>query len=297
MCARNLQGGVDNPFMSLNEITKTKFIEWFSPDFIKQLSKLYMCGNLGDPIIAKDTAEIFKHCRELNPNITLSMNTNGSARTAKFWEQLAELNVQIRFGIDGDHTTHSLYRKGTDYDMIIKNAVTFINKGGYAIWDMLVFDHNQDQVDNCKKLSEQLGFKQFVVKNTARFKEDRLDVIDTSGRKIYTLYPSQKSIRLSKTEIKPSSIQCKVKFGSLYVTCNGIVTPCCWLGIDELPHHNPSRIDYISRIGKFYSLEENTLEEIFDSKVFDIIENTWNNSPLIECSKQCGNYDKFNSQF
>lgn len=297
MCARNLQGGIDNPFMELNEITLEQFTEWFNPEFVKQLKKLYMCGNLGDPIIAKDTLEIFSYCRYNNPNIMLSMNTNGSARNSKFWKMLAELQVTVRFGIDGDKQTHSIYRKGTDYDLIIKNASTYIEYGGMAIWDMLVFEHNKHQVEDCRKLSEEMGFVQFVAKNTARFKENKLDVIDTKGMKIYTLYPSNKSKQLSKTEVEPSEIKCKVKDGGIYVTSNGIVTPCCWLGLDELPHHNPSRIDYLSRIGKFYSLQENTLQEIFDSKVFEKIENTWIDNPLLECSKQCGSYDKFNSQF
>jgi len=297
MCARNLQGGVDNPFINPNEITLDQFTEWFKPDFITQLTKLYMCGNLGDPIIAKDTIEIFSYCRHNNPNIILSMNTNGGARSRKFWEQLAELQVTVRFGIDGDKDTHGIYRKGTDYNTIIKNATTYINAGGKAIWDMLVFKHNKHQLDDCKTLSEQLGFIQFVAKNTSRFKEDKLDVINSKGKKIYTLFPSDKSKKLSTIDIVPSEIHCKVKSGSLYITSNGIVTPCCWLGLDEMPHHNPSRIDYLTRIGKFYSLEQNTLQEIFDNKVFEKIESTWAENPLIECSKQCGNYDKFNSQF
>lgn len=297
MCARNLQGGMDNPFMSLNEITLDNFKSWFSIDFIQQLDKLYMCGNLGDPIIAKDTVNIFKYVREVNPDIQLSMNTNGSARDIEYFKILANLRVLIRFGIDGLVDTHSLYRKGTDYNKIMENARYFIECGGDAIWDMLVFEHNKHQVDVCRDLSIGYGFIQFNAKNTARFKEDKLDVIDRSGVKIYTLYPSEKSKRLSQINIVPSEINCKVKFGSLYVTSNGIVTPCCWLGIDELPHHNPSRIDYMTRIGKFYSLHQNTLQEIFDSKVFDKIEETWTKDPLTECSKQCGSYDRFNSQF
>lgn len=299
MCARNLQGGVDNPFMNLCEITLAQFKSWFSPEFIGQLSKLYMCGNLGDPIVAKDTLEIFAYCREHNPSMSLSMNTNGSAKNRRFWEQLAELKVSVRFGIDGLENTHSLYRKGTDWNKIIENATVFIRNGGEAIWDMLVFEHNQHQVETCENMSKSLGFTQFVPKNTARFKEDKLDVLDKTGRKEYTLYPSIKSKELTKKvfEIKPGPVSCKVKNGSLYVTANGIVTPCCWLGIDELPHHNPSRIDYLDKIGKFYSLQENTLQEIFDSGVFNKISSTWESDPLLECNKQCGSYDKFNSQF
>lgn len=299
MCARNLQGGIDNPFMNLNEITLEHFKEWFNPQFIKQLDKLYMCGNLGDPIVAKDTLEIFAYCREHNPDIWLSMNTNGSAKNRRFWEQLAALKVTVRFGIDGLLDTHSLYRRGTDFTKIIENATTFIRCGGDAIWDMLIFEHNQHQVDACEQLSKELGFSQFVPKNTSRFKENKLDVIDRTGKKEYTLYPSVKSKELTKKviNIQPGEINCKVKFGSIYVTSNGIITPCCWLGIDELPFHNPSRIDYLDKIGKFYSLHEQTLEEIFDTGVFDKIKKTWDSDCLIECGKQCGSYDKFNSQF
>ena len=35
---------------------------------IKQLDTMYMCGNLGDPIVAKDTLEIF----QILPNIILT---------------------------------------------------------------------------------------------------------------------------------------------------------------------------------------------------------------------------------
>ena len=299
MCARNLQGGIDNPFMNLSEITIEQFSTWFSPAFIKQLDKLYMCGNLGDPIVAKDTLEIFSYCREHNQTMQLSMNTNGSAKSRRFWEQLAEIGVLVRFGIDGLADTHKLYRRGTDFHKIIENATTFIRNGGDAIWDMLVFEHNQHQVDECKKLSEDLGFIQFIPKNTARFKEDKLDVLDRTGRKEYTLYPSIKSKELTKKvlNIQSGPINCKVKDGGLYITSNGIVTPCCWLGIDEIPYHNPSRVDYLDKIGKFYSLQENTLQEIFDSGVFNKISTSWDTKPLLECSKQCGSYDKFNSQF
>lgn len=299
MCARNLQGGVDNPFLHLNEITLDKFIKWFDESFIQNLDKLYMCGNLGDPIIAHDTLKIFEYCRQVNLNIQLSMNTNGSARNRTFWEGLAKANVIVRFGIDGLSDTHNLYRKGTNFENIIANAKTFIEAGGHAIWDMLVFQHNQHQVKECKALSESMGFKEFIKKDTSRFKEDKLDVLDVNGKKIYTLFPSDKSKKLTKlTANNQGSISCKVeKEKSLYVTSNGIVTPCCWLGIDELPHVNPSRIDYLTKIGKFYSLQENTLKEIFESMVFERIKDTWNLDPLLECSRQCGSFDKFKEQF
>ena len=58
MCDRNQNGGAVNPHINLDELTLNDCKQIFSPTFIKQLKKLYMCGNLGDPIIAKDTLAV-----------------------------------------------------------------------------------------------------------------------------------------------------------------------------------------------------------------------------------------------
>jgi MoaA/NifB/PqqE/SkfB family radical SAM enzyme len=297
MCARNIQGGVDNPFITVTEITLEQFKEWFPIVFIQQLDRLYMCGNLGDPVVAKDTLEIFKYLRSISSNISLSMNTNGSARSKSFWEELATINVKVRFGIDGLVDTHSLYRIGTDFDRIIDNVSSFIQAGGYAVWDMLVFDHNQHQVDTCKKLSEDMGFKEFYSKNTARFKEDKLHVLDKQGRTTHILYPTDRSKQIVITA-ESTIINCKVaKENSLYVSATGNILPCCWLDSEWFNPNHPHRIDYMDKIGVYPNLHANTLKEIFSSGYFNTISDTWNNTPLKECSRQCGKVDRFNEQF
>lgn len=297
MCARNIQGGVENPFMTVTEITLEQFKEWFPIKFIKQLDRLYMCGNLGDPIVAKDTLKVFEYLREVNPNIELSMNTNGSARSWQFWKKLAELKVNVRFGIDGLIDTHSLYRIGTDWVKIIDNAKHFIKAGGEATWDMLVFEHNKHQVELCKELSVELGFKHFVSKNTARFKEGSLNVIDKQGRTTHILYPTDRSKQIVVPE-ESKIINCKVaKEKSLYVSATGNLLPCCWLDNEWFNPNHPNRIDYMDKIGHYPNLNTNKLSEIFDSKYFDSIANTWVNSPLKDCSRQCGKVDRFNEQF
>lgn len=297
MCARNIQGGVVNPFINITEITFEMFKEWFPVDFLKQLDKLYMCGNLGDPIVAKDTVEIFEYLREINPSIQLGMNTNGSARNSEFWKRLARLDVRVRFGIDGLQDTHGLYRIGTDWNKIIDNAKHFISEGGEAIWDMLIFNHNKHQIESCKQLSEELGFKSFVSKNTARFKEDRLTVLDKVGRTTHVLYPTDRSKKITiSTESK--TITCKASTEkSMYISATGNVTPCCWLDSEWFNPNNPNRIDYMDRIGHYPNLNNSSLNEIFDNNYFNSISDTWICSPLKECSRQCGEVDRFNEQF
>ncbi len=297
MCARNIQGGIDNPFMTIVEITLDQFKEWFSVEFIRQLDRLFMCGNLGDPIIANDTLKIFEYIREVNPDITLSMNTNGSARNLQFWKKLAEARVHVRFGIDGLTDTHRMYRIGTDWGKIIDNAKNFITAGGHATWDMLVFEHNKHQVELCKELSESIGFKKFVSKNTARFSNTQLNVLNKEGKTIHILYPTDRSKQIPVNK-KSATINCKVqKEKSLYISATGTVSPCCWLDNEWQSPNNPNRIDYMDKIGTRLSLYKNTLEELFEQNVFTAIESTWECNPLKECSKQCGEIDRFNEQF
>jgi MoaA/NifB/PqqE/SkfB family radical SAM enzyme len=297
MCARNIQGGIDNPFMTVTEITLEQFKEWFPVTLIQHLDRLFMCGNLGDPIIAKDTLKIFQYLTEVNPNISLGMNTNGSAKSWQFWKELARLNVHVRFGIDGLIDTHSLYRVGTNWLKIIDNAKHFIKAGGEATWDMLVFEHNKHQIDSCKELSEELGFKYFVSKNTARFKEGSLNVIDKQGKTTHILYPTDRSRQIIIPE-ESKVIKCKVaKEKSLYVSATGNLLPCCWLDNEWFNPNHPHRIDYMDKIGKYPSLHKSTLTEIFDSNYFNKIADTWNVSPLKDCSRQCGEVDRFNEQF
>lgn len=301
MCARNIQGGIENPYISVNEISRDRFIKWFPERFIKQLERLYMCGNLGDPIMAKDTLEIFGYLRLLNNDIKLSMNTNGSARTSQWWKDLAKIGVVVRFGIDGLSDTHSLYRIGTDWNKIIENAKVFIDNGGIAEWDMLIFKHNEHQINDCKKMSKELGFQKFTSKNTSRFKNDQLTVINRKGQTQHILYPTHKSQTITnKLEIlEISKINCKsVKDKSLYVSAQGNVTPCCWLDNEWYQPNHPSRIEYVDLFENYLNLQKLTLEEIFEQGIFRKIENTWAScSPLKECTRQCGKVDRFNEQF
>ena len=303
MCPRRIQGGPLLDTLDLQDIGLGTFVNWFPRDFVRQLKFLNMCGNLGDPIVAKDTLEIYRYLRETNPHISLQMHTNGSARDAEWWQSLANLNVRVVFGIDGLEDTHSLYRINTDWQKIIDNAKTFIAAGGNARWDMLVFEHNEHQVDDCEKLAGELGFNLFTIKHTTRFKDGKLDVIDEDYNITHTLYPSSKSLEMiepakeAQQEILPT-ITCKAKEDNqLYVSANGNVSPCCWLDLDWYPQHSPSRIDYMTKVKLFPNLNEKSLKEIFESGYFRSISNCWTTTGLKECSKQCGKFDKLNAQF
>ena len=198
-CGRNINGGETNPYLKNRELDLISIQKIFPEKFIKQLAHIYMCGNYGDPIVAKDTLEAFRYFREVNKDIRLSMNTNGSARTEDWWKELASIlkpNGHVIFSIDGLEDTNHKYRRNTNWDKIISNVEAFINAGGNAHWEFIVFQHNEHQVELARELSVKLGFKYFQVKKTARFfssasgqiKQGSV-IIDRKGNKIELQMP------------------------------------------------------------------------------------------------------------
>ncbi len=172
MCARNLNGGAVNPYLHNRELTIDDIHRIFPTDFVQQLKRIYMCGNYGDPAVARDTLEAFQYFRTTNPDINLSMHTNGSMKRPEWWAELARTigrKGYVIFGLDGLEDTNHLYRQGTVWSKIMENVQAFIAAGGRARWDFIVFAHNEHQVDEAEQLSKDMGFEKFQYKKSARF--------------------------------------------------------------------------------------------------------------------------------
>jgi MoaA/NifB/PqqE/SkfB family radical SAM enzyme len=254
MCARNYSGGAERPFVGQHDITVEQFKSWFSPDFLSGIKNFYACGNYGDPIIAKDCLEIFQYVRQ-HTDGRLSIHTNGSARTTKWWENLAKAiaeNHEVTFGIDGFAESHVLYRRGTDWNKIIENAKAFINAGGVATVDCLVFKHNETEIEEFTTEMLKIGFKSVNVKSTGRFYDmEKFPVLSTTGETEYYLEPVERqeykkinflklndisnNIKIWEDEVSSSSISPKcIQKNEIYIDARGTVYPCCWVGSDMI---------------------------------------------------------------
>ena len=62
-----------------------------------------------------------------------------------------------------------MYRRRTDWKTVMRSAESFIEAGGHAEWDFLVFRHNEHQVEEARELAANMGFKNFFVRKTGRF--------------------------------------------------------------------------------------------------------------------------------
>jgi len=191
----------------------------FSDEQIAGLDKMFMCGNYGDPAAGKSTLGIYKHFRSINPDIVLGMNTNGGIQTTFWWHALGGIMNQSRdyvvFSIDGLESTNHVYRKNVVWSKVMQNAQAFIEAGGSAHWDMLVYKHNQHQVDECEQLAKDMGFKWFRAKVSKRGFTDRLE------QPIGWLSPNVQGTKINCHALNEQSA---------YIDAQGNLSPCCWLG-------------------------------------------------------------------
>ena len=244
MCPRRIAGGPLNPFIKLDEVSLETFKKWFPESFIKQLNSMFMCGNLGDPIISKDTLEIYQYLREVNPNISLAMHTNGSAREPAWWEKIAKAKVKVTFGLDGLQDTNHLYRISTNFDKIIKNAKAFIDAGGFAKWHMLVFEHNEHQVEEANELSKKIGFKSFQTKISTRG-------FNLAGTTPWKRIAIPKSKKYQPPELVDGYVETPVSCKAIYqeqffITPDNMILPCCYVHSELEAIFNCNNNDSIS---------------------------------------------------
>ena len=219
VCNRRANGGLKNTSFKETYISVGKFKEWFSDDFIKQLYGLSMCGNYGDSMTNPDLISILTHAKSVNPNLRITMNTNGSGRDPAFWQSLGELIGQrgiLTFSVDGLEDTNHLYRKGTNWSKIMMAMKNFIKGGGRARWEFLVFKHNQHQIEEARALADELGFDKFFEKKAMGFVHNDLNrevkegirVFDTDGSYQYVLEPPESEFT--------NKIVSSVKYEDLY---------------------------------------------------------------------------------
>lgn len=171
-CPRNENGRGLNRRMPLCHLDRAVIDRAFTPNLCSRLRQVFFCGSYGDPIMHPDFLDILRDFRKKNPTLWLYFHTNGGVHDPEYWAEVARIMAgygQIDFGIDGLEDTLHLYRKNVKYTKVIENAQAYINAGGRAQWNFIVFKHNQHQVEQVKQLGQELGFFNVLIRKTGRF--------------------------------------------------------------------------------------------------------------------------------
>ncbi len=272
-CARYVEDSV-NPLMTPAELGLVDIQRLCPVSWVQRLRKMFLCGNYGEPAAARDCIAIMRWFQEINPGITLGINTSGSLRSAAWWTELARVLQGPKdyavFSIDGLSDTNAIYRRGSSWSRIMQNAQAFIDAGGSAHWDMLVFEHNKHQIEEAQELARSMGFTWFRVKYTDR--------PITAG--IQWLKRVTADTHIADTV----SIRCHYEHtGQAYLAATGQWLPCCYIG---------GKLQYPDAVGQelrslFIDQGHQDFDTVHQDQAWQAVWQSWPDQPLRICRDSC----------
>ena len=270
---------------------------------IKQLKRFYSVGTYGDPLMNPECFQIYEWIKMHNESCKLEMHSNGGGRSTDFWSALGSLGIRVMFGIDGLADTNHLYRRNVQWDTLIKNVKAFIKAGGNARWKYLVFKHNEQQIEEARTLSKELGFKNFSAVFSDRWKESNWvtgELREMNKMKVDDYYIEKPTLQedklYSSRTVKvydeqfnmQKKIVCQVFSNGvreIYIRANGYVQPCCMLG-DLDVHESKELIKDFDSV----NLNKTSLEDILNGEYFKSLDKgiAGGSERLKNCFYTCG---------
>ena len=289
---------IENKFYEKRNLTFDDIEKWLSQLNLSQ-SKIKLCGVLGDPMINPQLEEILFFLLFEKNIKDIEMSTNGGTRTSDFWKNLGLLSKNsggrfvVHWSIDG--ATRNDYRENVNLDRVWSNIRAYHSTGGHSIWQYIIFDYNEDEVDLARQMAKDNGMKFFTRKswrNTSsgnKYQSKQSKSIDSDSH-----YEVHKRAYLGLYD-KPN-IKCRHKIkNEIFIGANGRVWPCCHL-YDE--HVKGGHVKHLldSQGQNFNSLYHHDLLSIITGRWYEtILEESWDKNHelnLPRCYLACGDHGK-----
>jgi len=252
-------------------------------------------GHLSENVLSKDFLEICQWIYDETDSY-IHISTHGSANTPDWWRRLGSIfsdmgdDAKVFFSLDGsEQDTLENYRVGANFNKIIDNARAFIEGGGYAVWRMIIFKHNQHQVDDARAMSHLLGFKNFVSVHTQR--RHAMNERWTYKGQDYILENQDISDEWNDAvdnNGQYGEIQCKaVDENQFYIDHYNRVWACYYIpNIHKLAQEANWYGEYMQ---KKASLLDTTLDDILEDEFYERLTSSWHREStcLSMCRKHC----------
>jgi hypothetical protein len=135
-------------------------------EIIKNLKNIILCGNFGDAMGNPDVVKIVRYLKEINPNLSININTNGGIGNASDYVELAELNVRMVFGLDGLGESNELYRVNVKWNKVIENLNSFISKASTHQLEIqfIMWAETTNQIIPMIDFIKSIGFGKFFLR-------------------------------------------------------------------------------------------------------------------------------------
>lgn len=241
----------------------------FPPERLFYVKKILMSGGQGDPIYCNDFIKIISYFKKTNPNLQLSITTNGSYKKKDWWKEVAGVlkkNDIVIFSVDGwDQESNEKYRVGSHFQSIVEGLKTLrqFNSQVFITWSTIIFKFNQHKIDYIKNLAESVGVNTFNIVRSSLFgsiysnyidknlgydplEPDKEFIDNFTNRGFYVDFKRQHTLKNTFKTIEHLIFQlidkykntyknnyimplCRIGERGLYVDAEGILYPCSWV--------------------------------------------------------------------
>lgn len=220
-----------------------------------------LCGNYGDPIYYPDLFSLINFFKT-NGSI-IQITTNGSYKDTQWWNELVtnlDSNDTITFSVDGTPDNFTNYRINADWPSILNGMKIVAHSHVKSNWKYIPFKFNENSIQTAKKLSEDIGIKQFIINPSDRWDSDN-DYLKPTNIDFHG--PRNKSIiewKYNKNYTQSIEPKCQDN-KQHFITSTGYYAPCCYV--------NDYRFYYKSKFFKeknFYDIRTNTITRIIENE-------------------------------
>ena len=227
-----------------------------------------LSGNYGDPIYHPEFIDLVREIK--NRQAQVSITTNGSYKTAKWWKELVDLldsSDSITFSIDGTPENFTQYRENADWNSIKLGIDICVQGKCKTTWKFIPFLFNQSDMVTVRDYSNSIGIDFFQIQQSDRFVDVPTQHLQPDAEWLGKNYQSK--LQWHKTQnISKFSPKCS-KGNQHFISAAGYYSPCCYIA--------DHRFYYKTQFGKDktqYTIENTTLSAILQKEsVIDFYNN------------------------
>lgn len=258
--------------------------------FLKSLT----LQGLGEPLL---NLELFKMIKEAKQrDIRVGLTTNATLLNKENARRIVDSGLDwLYISLDSvDKKIYEEIRRGANYEIVLNNIKNFIEFKGDRLpetdfWT-LIMKENLAGISKVIELADKLKIKKIILQNihnwghedfskdVNKFKCDSekelLKLVDEISTAVNTV-----KVELNSNIKENNKKKCDWPWRSLYITCDGYVTPCCMQGAD-------------SDIINFGNVFKKPINEILNNEKYQEFRNKLKNKPIPRICIGCPAYYK-----
>jgi MoaA/NifB/PqqE/SkfB family radical SAM enzyme len=204
------------------------------------LFKLYLY-NLGEPLLHKQAPEMVKYAKAKEIFVMISSNLSFQL-SDEYLERLITSGLDVLVvALDGmDEETYQKYRQGGDFELVKSNMAriqAMKQKLGSPtpsiVWQFLIFQHNEHQVDLVKQQYKEWGADEYCVGGAYMPTGSLAEGFSPSTRPEFDIYDASHFHRKKTIQAFMEKKPCSWLYGATVLNANGKVSPCSYTAAEK----------------------------------------------------------------